>query len=354
MSRYIVKLDKKKLMDEAGGRCSICGLAIALQHAHIVPFRICRKSTFEELIILCSNCHGGIIDGWKIQEFAPELLYAFKIRPRAIREKYVDNDPNSLLEEFQYISTRGIYKQNKLENFLLSIATSSSLLSNPNLVARTALCWATIAKQRGKTHPSKYLAKILLQTFKKLNDYGNMIATNQLYAGSLFIERSFDKALDIYLKNEQMVKNLSKVSQKTRNKFLIDIYRDQGITYAFLGNSNKAFELTLESEQLAEKLNDKRCYALALQNEGMIHLTTKRIEKSMESLEKVSRFIPKDEIIGSVMLFNYLGALYLIAGDKEKKNQMAKKAICWSKQYGFYNELNIANKIKKSEESGIE
>ncbi len=51
---------KRRLMIECGYRCAIplCGAVAPLQIDHIVPWATVREHEFENMIVLCANCHG--------------------------------------------------------------------------------------------------------------------------------------------------------------------------------------------------------------------------------------------------------------------------------------------------------
>ena len=49
---------KREVMIESGHRCAVCGLPCPLEKAHIVPWRNCKEHSADNMICLCSCCHG--------------------------------------------------------------------------------------------------------------------------------------------------------------------------------------------------------------------------------------------------------------------------------------------------------
>jgi type I restriction enzyme R subunit len=44
-------------MIECGHRCAVCGEGLALENAHIIPWREIRQHEFEDMLVLCAVCH---------------------------------------------------------------------------------------------------------------------------------------------------------------------------------------------------------------------------------------------------------------------------------------------------------
>lgn len=70
---------ERDVKTEAGHRCSIptCRATAGLQIHHIVPWAKVKKHTFDNLILLCSNCHsrvtGGEIDTLSVKHYKANL-----------------------------------------------------------------------------------------------------------------------------------------------------------------------------------------------------------------------------------------------------------------------------------------
>jgi hypothetical protein len=48
---------RREVLFEARHHCAVCCAALPLEYAHIVPWRMTRDHSVEDLIALCANCH---------------------------------------------------------------------------------------------------------------------------------------------------------------------------------------------------------------------------------------------------------------------------------------------------------
>jgi Restriction endonuclease len=76
---------RRRVLVEAGHRCAIptCRY-INVEVHHIVPYSICKKHEYENLIALCPNCHSRTHNG----DIDRKSLYRYKANLRYAIEKY--------------------------------------------------------------------------------------------------------------------------------------------------------------------------------------------------------------------------------------------------------------------------
>ena len=56
-SRHIPKYIKAAVFRRDNGKCVKCGLNVAIQYDHIIPFARGGKHTVDNLQLLCANCN---------------------------------------------------------------------------------------------------------------------------------------------------------------------------------------------------------------------------------------------------------------------------------------------------------
>ena len=81
---------KRRLMIEAGYRCAIpmCGQVAPLQIDHIVPWATVKRHDFENMIILCANCHNR--KGNRHGQIDRQALRRIKANLAVIHHRYSD------------------------------------------------------------------------------------------------------------------------------------------------------------------------------------------------------------------------------------------------------------------------
>jgi type I restriction enzyme, R subunit len=71
----------RRLIVECGHKCAVCGEAVSLENAHIDPWATTRDHSFENLIVLCANCHTRS----HAEQWTEETLKEYKARPWVAR-----------------------------------------------------------------------------------------------------------------------------------------------------------------------------------------------------------------------------------------------------------------------------
>ena len=72
---------QQKLMFECRYRCACCCEPVALERAHIVPWSKTKDHSFENLVVLCANCHTRS----HAEKWPDAHLYKFKQLPCALQ-----------------------------------------------------------------------------------------------------------------------------------------------------------------------------------------------------------------------------------------------------------------------------
>jgi type I restriction enzyme, R subunit len=73
---------KRAVLVESCHRCAVCGFALSIEIAHIIPWSEKQEHKAENLIALCANCHEmADKQGWKKKDFE-----AYKKNPWALRQ----------------------------------------------------------------------------------------------------------------------------------------------------------------------------------------------------------------------------------------------------------------------------
>jgi hypothetical protein len=82
---------------EAGHRCAIptCRATSGLQIHHIVEWSQARKHEFENLLLLCANCHARVTNG----EIERKAVFAYKANLSLLSSRYGDLE-RRILERF--------------------------------------------------------------------------------------------------------------------------------------------------------------------------------------------------------------------------------------------------------------
>jgi hypothetical protein len=75
-------------MVECGHRCSVCGDPTALEKAHIIPWGKRKEHKFENLVVLCANCHTRSHS----ENWSTEVLREYKKKPWVARYRSVRDD----------------------------------------------------------------------------------------------------------------------------------------------------------------------------------------------------------------------------------------------------------------------
>lgn len=98
---------RRKVKEEAGHRCAIitCRAFFSVDVAHIVPYEKVQEHAFENLILLCKNCHWlfdqGQIDRQSIENYKLSLSivnHRYSDFERRVIEYFVDNGNGEDLE----------------------------------------------------------------------------------------------------------------------------------------------------------------------------------------------------------------------------------------------------------------
>lgn len=71
----------RKLLNECGHRCAVCGEPLPLEKAHIIPWRECKQHKAEDLICLCANDHQRADS----EKWGEKTLREYKERPWVLR-----------------------------------------------------------------------------------------------------------------------------------------------------------------------------------------------------------------------------------------------------------------------------
>jgi 5-methylcytosine-specific restriction endonuclease McrA len=92
MKRRNIPADRRRLMVDAGHRCAIptCRATVTLNIEHIIDYAIVQDHQYENMIVLCANCHGrktkGEIDRKSLRQYKANLAvinsrYSYVERP---------------------------------------------------------------------------------------------------------------------------------------------------------------------------------------------------------------------------------------------------------------------------------
>lgn len=73
----------REVLIESGHRCAVCGDAIPLERAHIVPWSRAVEHNTSNLICLCANCHFRADS----EKWGEEALRKYKERPWILRSQ---------------------------------------------------------------------------------------------------------------------------------------------------------------------------------------------------------------------------------------------------------------------------
>jgi HNH endonuclease len=81
---------KRQLLIESGHRCAIptCRTPTPLEFEHIIDWTISKKHSFENMIVLCANCHGR--KGDKSGQIDRKSLAVYKANLSLINGRYND------------------------------------------------------------------------------------------------------------------------------------------------------------------------------------------------------------------------------------------------------------------------
>lgn len=80
---------ERELKQEAGWRCAIptCRQTQPLEMAHIIPYEKCKDHTFENMIILCANCH-SLYDKKQEKTMTPKAILQIKDNLKILNGRY--------------------------------------------------------------------------------------------------------------------------------------------------------------------------------------------------------------------------------------------------------------------------
>jgi len=90
---------KRELMEEAGYRCAVptCRQSSPLEMEHIEDWATSKAHNFEDMIVLCRNCHGRVTN----KEIPKSSVRAFKRNLAVVNGRYTKFEL-SLLEKFHH------------------------------------------------------------------------------------------------------------------------------------------------------------------------------------------------------------------------------------------------------------
>jgi hypothetical protein len=91
---------ERDLMIEAGYRCAVCKATDPLEIDHITDWAIVQKHAFENMIVLCANCHGRKKDTSSPRHINRASLQKIKSNLMLLNGRYSDLE-RRIIEEFR-------------------------------------------------------------------------------------------------------------------------------------------------------------------------------------------------------------------------------------------------------------
>lgn len=91
---------QRSLMIEAGYRCAICHSTASLEFEHIVEWSKVKAHEFENMIVLCANCHGRKQNSSNPRHINRSSLKQFKQKLMILNGRYSDLEKR-IIESFR-------------------------------------------------------------------------------------------------------------------------------------------------------------------------------------------------------------------------------------------------------------
>lgn len=167
MSREIKEEIKRKLLAESMGRCMnpACQKKLfttngnIIEKAHIVPYCKTADNSFENLVVLCPNCHTDFdkndaftskeVLGWKAQR-QKELdeYFSIKLNVAKIKEQFCE--PNSLAEKITTENTNAQKYINYLLGDVICVENENELKRYERSITKTVMVYQNKAARQTK------------------------------------------------------------------------------------------------------------------------------------------------------------------------------------------------------------
>jgi|GEM_PF-5875096 len=326
---------QRQVFVETAFRCPICNRLSPLEIHHITPYRFTKVHRYGNLIAICTECHNKL-RGRELDVSSKLLDVKRNLEQHNVLsfDTYVDS-----IDFYEFLADQGVYDKRIVSKLYRRL--TPLFKQNPALTARTTLAKAQVAKHRGQVRAALWYASCALSHFSKLSDQSGTARALHLIGGIHFIREDFSTALAFYKQAEAAIESIPFLKTK-RSALLFDIWRDIGITYSTLGDSNTGLSYNERSLVASEASGSRQSYALALMDRGKVLTANRKPDFAFDCLAEGEKELPSSSVLPRVMLLNFYANLFRRERDYDKSALMISLSKRYSRVFGFTYEMKTA------------